>query len=118
VESGRVVRVLSGHENHVFSAVYSPSGDRILTASRDQTARLWDTEGNLLAVLRGHAGEVNSAVFDPLGDRILTASGDGTVRVWLARPEDLLKLADERITREFTEAERERYTGLLIEEEE
>ena len=44
---------------------FSPGGDRILTASNDKTARLWDLEGEELAVLRGHEGVVFSAVFSP-----------------------------------------------------
>jgi WD40 repeat protein len=56
---------------------------------------------------------VQSAVFSPEGDHVLTASHDGTARVWLVYGEDLLELAEERNTREFTQSERERYADLL-----
>ena len=47
--------MLSGHEDRVDDAVFSPDGRRVITASRDNTARLWDAEtGTALAVLRGH----------------------------------------------------------------
>ena len=47
--------VLHGHENRVNSAVFSPDGARVLTASADHTARLWDAaSGKELRVLRGH----------------------------------------------------------------
>ena len=37
------------------SAVFSPDGARVVTASRDGTARLWDAAtGAETAVLRGH----------------------------------------------------------------
>jgi WD40 repeat protein len=73
--------------------VFAPDGGRILTASDDNTARLWDRDGKPLAILQGHAGRVNSAVFAPDGGRILTASRDtprdvltalrdGTARLW------------------------------------
>ena len=66
--------------------------------------------GKELAVLRGHEGPVGSAMFSPSGDRILTASGrDKTARLWLVHQEDLLKLADKHITRDFTPKERKRY---------
>jgi hypothetical protein len=33
---------LAGHENYVQSAAFSPDGTRIVTASGDKTARIWD----------------------------------------------------------------------------
>jgi WD40 repeat protein len=60
---------------------------RILTASNDGTARLWDRGGKPLATLQGHTGFVTSAVFAPDGGRVLTASGDNTTRLWEAFPE-------------------------------
>ena len=60
-----------------------PGSDRILTASWDKTARLWDLERKELAVLRGQKTSVSSAIFSPGGDRILTASeGQGRARLW------------------------------------
>ena len=46
------------------SAAYSPDGARIVTASGDRTARVWDaaTAREIIA-LRGHEEAVNSAVF-------------------------------------------------------
>jgi hypothetical protein len=59
-------------------------GKRIVTASWDATARLWDaaTGKPISEPLTGHAGEVMSAVFSPDGKRIVTASehGFGTPR--------------------------------------
>jgi WD40 repeat protein/serine/threonine protein kinase/TPR repeat protein len=78
--------VLSGHREIVFSAAYSPDGTRIVTASRDQTARIWDARtGVQLGVLSGHNDRVNFAKYSPDGTRIVTASYDGTARIWDAR---------------------------------
>ena len=57
--------ILSGHAGAVTSAVFAPDGGRILTASLDNTARLWDHDGKPLAILKGHTGPVASAVFAP-----------------------------------------------------
>jgi hypothetical protein len=70
------------HKAMVYSAVFSPDGTRILTASYDGTAKLWDIQGNLLADLNKHKNVVWSAVFSPDGTRILTTSADGTAKVW------------------------------------
>jgi WD40 repeat protein len=83
VEQSRNTLALRGHENDVTSAVFSPDGTRILTASRDNTARLWDAAtGAERVVLSGHEETVWSAVFSPDGTRILTASRDNTTRLW------------------------------------
>jgi WD40 repeat protein len=74
--------VLQGHQAEVWSAVFSPDGKKILTASRDKTALLWDKQGKILAELKGHQAGVSSAVFSPDGEYILTASGDSTARLW------------------------------------
>ncbi|MGH2668817.1 MAG: hypothetical protein ACRDH5_06825, partial [bacterium] len=56
---------LSAHAQRVTSAAFSPDGERILTASADGTARLWDLEGTSLATFSGHTDEVESATFSP-----------------------------------------------------
>ena len=71
-----------------MTAAYSPDGKRIVTASLDHTARVWDTDsGRPLAVVQGHQNSVWSAAYGPDGKRIVTASSDNTARVWDVVPE-------------------------------
>ncbi|MCB8927747.1 MAG: hypothetical protein H6652_19200 [Ardenticatenaceae bacterium] len=81
----------------------TPDETRIVTASADGTARLWDGEGGLLTVLEGHTDWVLSAAFSPDGTRIVTASADGTARLWQTYP-----------TIEATLAEAERKLRLVL----
>ena len=77
---------LQGHHGEVWSAAFSPDGARIVTASVDKTARIWDAEtGKPLVEPLSHRGEVYSAAFSPDGTRIVTASEDGTARIWNAK---------------------------------
>jgi eukaryotic-like serine/threonine-protein kinase len=78
--------VLSGHGDIVLSAAYSPDGTRIVTASDDRSARIWDARtGAQLVVLSGHDDSLITAAYSPDGTRIVTASTDKTARIWDAR---------------------------------
>ena len=69
--------------HYINTAAFSPDGSRIVTASRDKAARIWDAAtGKEIVVLRGHDKAVSSAAFSPDGSRIVTASWDKTARIW------------------------------------
>jgi tetratricopeptide (TPR) repeat protein len=69
----------------VFSATYSPDGSRIVTASDDRTAKVWDARTGTETLSLKHRSRVQSATYSPDGTRIVTASVDKTARVWHAR---------------------------------
>jgi hypothetical protein len=76
-------QMVLGHEGGVYSPAFSRDGKRIVTASDDKTARIWDAAtGQPIAQLKGHEGAVYSAAFSPDGRRIVTASEDKTARIW------------------------------------
>jgi len=78
-------RVLRGHGAGLSSAAFSVDGLRVVTASHDNTARVWDVDSaRQIAVLAGHTAAVNQAAFSPDGAYVVTASIDGTARVWRA----------------------------------
>ncbi len=73
----------------MWSAAFSPDGARVVTASEDRTARLWDAAtGAPLGAPMRHEEAVLSAAFSPDGTRVVTASGNiigrgsGEARVW------------------------------------
>ena len=58
---------------------YSPDGKFIVTASTDETARIWDAAtGQQFRSLSGHTNAVNSAAYSPDGKFIVTASSATT----------------------------------------
>ena len=67
----------------VYAANFNPSGDRIVIACSDNTARIRDvSSGKELFKLEGHTGQVMFATYSLDGKRIVTASQDGSARIW------------------------------------
>jgi WD40 repeat protein len=81
---------LKGHRREVLSVEVSPDGKRVLTASRDGDARIWDARtGRPLRILRGHFGTVFDASFSPDGRWVVTA-GPATAGLWDATTGELV----------------------------
>ncbi|KAE8446724.1 hypothetical protein EG329_011768 [Mollisiaceae sp. DMI_Dod_QoI] len=101
------ISTLEGHTKSVSSAAFSPDGTQVVSGSRDQTVRLWDTAtgallqtlkghtgpdrtvrlwdtatGALLQTLKGHTDPVSSTAFSPDGTQVVFGSRDRTVRLW------------------------------------
>jgi WD40 repeat protein len=74
------------HDDWVWTANFSPDGTRIVTASEDKTARIWDAQtGKPITHPLHHDAGVVAASFSPDGTRIVTASEDKTARIWDAQ---------------------------------
>ena len=73
------------HQGEVWGAAFSPDGTRVVTASHDKTARVWDVAtGTPVTEPLVHQAEVETAAFSPDGTRVVTASADHTARIWNA----------------------------------
>jgi len=104
--------VLKGHTNWLLHAAFSPDGTRIVTASSDETARVWRADGQgEPVVLTGHTDYVTHAAFSPDGTRIVTASDDKTARVWRVAWKTLLTYLRESTNACLTKEQRIRYLG-------
>jgi hypothetical protein len=71
------------HEYIVNSAQFSPNGEQVVTASSDNTARLWDVlDGTPIGMSMKHDGAVYSAQFSPDGQRVVTTSEHMSAWLW------------------------------------
>lgn len=65
---GPLIRTLKGHTGYVNAVAVTPDGRRAVSASADQTLRVWDLEsGQTLRRLEGHAGRVRAVAITPDG---------------------------------------------------
>jgi len=61
------------HQGSVTAVAISRDGKQILTGSEDNTARLWNNQGQLIKELTGHQNFVYAVAISPDGQQILTA---------------------------------------------
>jgi len=76
--------IFRGHEDRINQVVFSPDDSRLLTVSRDGSARIWSVAGRAPVVIGGYVVAVRYGAFSPDGSKVAIAVADGTVRVWNA----------------------------------
>ncbi|NIM13175.1 MAG: NACHT domain-containing protein [Candidatus Aminicenantes bacterium] len=72
-----------GHSFPINSVVYSPDGEKILSASEDKKIKEWDVEtGECLKTYHGHSHGIYKAVYSTDGHKILSTSYDEPIKEW------------------------------------
>ena len=93
--TGKMLLTLAGHTDWVMDVAFSPDSKRLVTASGDSTAKVWEVASGRDAInpLRPRH-RVPTARFSKDGTRLVTASLDGMAKVWdAATGRTLLTLA-------------------------
>lgn len=77
-------KTLQGHEHEVSSVAFLTQGDFLLSASRDNTIRMWDTiTGYCVKTLKeGHTDWIRRVCVHHAGELFASASKDETIIVW------------------------------------
>jgi WD40 repeat protein len=74
---------ISAHSGHVASVAFAPGDRTLVSASMDNTAKLWLVPSwKLLRTLEGHEKSVNALSFSPDGRLLLSGSTDTTASLW------------------------------------
>lgn len=96
-----------GHFDSLNALTYSPSGDRIITASDDGKVKVWDTaSGFCIVTFTEHTSGVTACEFARRGNVLFTASLDGSVRAF-----DLIRY---RCFRTFTAPKRLSFSSIAV----
>jgi WD40 repeat protein len=83
LSGGALIRTLEGHTSDVTTVSLTPDGKQSVSASFDQTLKVWDiSTGTLLRTLKGHTSSVRAVSLTPDGKQAVSASDDRTLRVW------------------------------------
>src|SRR5262249_34231828 len=82
-ESPALLRDLAGHTAGVSACVVTPDGRHVVSASQDQTLKVWElATGREVATLQSHTAWVTACAVTPDGRHMVSASGDKTLKVW------------------------------------
>lgn len=96
-----------GHLDSMNALVYSPDGQKIVTAADDGKIKVWDVKsGFCIVTFTEHTGGVTACEFAKKGSVLYTASLDGSIRVW-----DLIRY---RNFRTFTAPSRLSFSSLAV----
>jgi WD40 repeat protein len=72
-----------GHLSDIVAVAFSLDGQYIVSASRDQTLRLWDLQGIPIGnPLTGHNATASTVLFSGDGKWLFSANSDGLLRRW------------------------------------
>ena len=73
---------LEGHKSWIWDLAWTPDGQSIVSASEDQTLRVWNLElGNCVTQLNGHRDRIWQVIC-PANNIVISSSSDQTIKVW------------------------------------
>jgi len=84
--TGEVHKILTGHTNMIYRAVFGGDEKLIASSSRDLTARIWDVaSGRELYKLGGFRCSVKAVGFNPDATIVAASGNDGMLKLWDVR---------------------------------
>ncbi len=118
-ENGKVIFKLTGHTGPAFGVAFSPDGRSLASSSVDRTIKIWQLPAADAPVpepltLYGHTGAVYRVTFSPDGTRLASAGRNPIARVYTLRIEELVAIAQSRLTRSLTAEECQKFLHVAV----
>ena len=87
--------IKNAHERTVFSLLFSPNGDMLISGGMDAKLKSWSTTTwNNTADIPAHLYTVNDMALHPIQPIMATASRDKSIKIWNVHTLELLKVLD------------------------
>jgi len=82
-----ILKEWMAHDNAIFDVAWVPGEASLVTASGDQSARLWDVKsGELMGTFKGHQCSLKSVAFSRQEKAVFCTGGrDGNIMLWDTR---------------------------------
>lgn len=85
-------RLFEGHKRHVIFATFIKNATRIISASYDNTIKVWDeASSKCLNTLDAHTDAVSCVDYCTENNQIISSSHDNTIRIWDMSSSDKMK---------------------------
>jgi WD40 repeat protein/mono/diheme cytochrome c family protein len=82
VETAADIRTIASHADWVTGVAWSDDGALMASSSRDKSAKVYNSAGELLANYQGHGSAVRDVAFAPDGKQVLSVGADGKLHRW------------------------------------
>ena len=89
--SGKILNTLTGHTGTVTAIKFSQTGDRLYTASHDNSVKVWDTDGSLVSEIYAGGGEVLGIGISPDETKMVIVTFEGPQKLWDIRKNELIR---------------------------
>jgi WD40 repeat protein len=90
IDTGKVIKTLTGHTKSVSSVCWSPDGGRVVSGSEDETFRVWDVENGETIIGPVKAENYVWAVCYSPDGKLIASGGFMGLRIWDANTGKLL----------------------------
>lgn len=79
---GTLIREYKGQNHFITNVKANKTNEMIITASYDNTARIYDVNTQKYTVLRGHKKDLTGVTINTEDNKIVTGSCDGSIALW------------------------------------